>query len=69
VGKKERKLKNGYAQKYRRTVRGIRGVSPGEEKEGYGGKDLQKSEGVMDDESGESMYSRSCLVFRAFGER
>ena len=24
------------------TVRGIRGVSPGEEKEGYGGKDLQK---------------------------
>jgi len=27
-------LKNGYAQKYRQTVRGIRGVSPGEEKEG-----------------------------------
>jgi len=23
-------------------VRGIRGVSPGEEQEGYGGKDLQK---------------------------
>ena len=39
------------------------GVSPGEEMVGYGGKDLQKrkvlslewkSEGVMDDESGES---------------
>jgi len=51
--------KNGYARKYR----GIRGVSPGEEKEGCGGKDLQKrkvsspgwkSEGVMDDESVES---------------
>ena len=25
-----------------KTVRGIRGVSPEEEKEGYGGKDLQK---------------------------
>jgi len=37
------------------SPRGIRGVSPGEEKEGYGGKDLQKSEAVMDDESGESM--------------
>jgi len=42
----------------------IRGVSPEEEKIGYGGKDLQKrivlrlqwkSEGVMDDESGELM--------------
>ena len=41
-----------------------RGVIPEEEKVGYGGKDLQKrkvlslqwkSEGVMDDESGESM--------------
>jgi len=59
VGKKERKLKNGYAQKYRQnSPRGIRGVSPGEEKEGYGGKDLQKSEGVMDDESGESMQQK-----------
>ena len=49
-------------------MRGIRGVSPEEEEEeqevGYGGKDLQKrkvlslerkGEGVMDDESGESM--------------
>jgi len=27
---------------YRETVRGIRGVSPEEEKESYGGKDLQK---------------------------
>ena len=59
-------VKNGYAQKYRQTVRGIRGVStPEEENEGYAGKDLQKmkvlrslewkSDGVMDDESGESM--------------
>jgi len=38
---KELKSKNGYAQKYRYTVRGIRGVSPEEEKVGYGGKDLQ----------------------------
>ena len=46
------------------TVRRIRGISPGEEMVGYGGKDLQrrkvlslewKSEGVIDDESGESM--------------
>jgi len=36
------KSKNGYAQQYRYTVRGIRGVSPEEEKVGYGGKDLQK---------------------------
>ena len=34
------KSKNGYAQKYRYTVRRICGVSPGEEKVGYGGKDL-----------------------------
>ena len=33
--------KNGYAQKYRQTVRGIRGVIPGEEMVRYGGKDLQ----------------------------
>jgi len=41
---KEEKLKSktGYAQKYRLTVRGIRGVAPDEEKEGYGKKDLQK---------------------------
>ena len=46
------------------TVWGIHGVSPEEEKEGYSENDLQKkkvwglewkSEGVMDDESGESM--------------
>jgi len=35
------KSKNEYAQKYRKTVWGIRGVSPEEEKEGYGGKELQ----------------------------
>jgi len=28
--------------KYQKIVRGIRGVSPEEEKEGYGWKDLQK---------------------------
>jgi len=38
----ELKSKNGYAQKYRQTVRGIRGVNPEKEKVGYGGKDLQK---------------------------
>jgi len=32
----------GLCHKYRKTVRGIRGVSPEEEKKGYGGKDLQK---------------------------
>ena len=31
-----------YAWKYRQTVREIRGISPEEEKEGYGGQDLQK---------------------------
>jgi len=45
-------------------VRGLYAVSPGEETEGYGEKDWQKrkvlslewkSEGVMNDESGESM--------------
>ena len=30
--------KNGYGQKYQYTVRGIRGVSHEEGKEGYGGK-------------------------------
>jgi len=32
------------AQKYQQTVRGIHVVSPEEENEGYGGKDLQKKE-------------------------
>ena len=36
------KSKNGYAQKYRQTVQGIRRVSPEEEKVGYGGEDLLK---------------------------
>jgi len=43
--KAEKKLKskrNGCAKKYRQSVRGIRGVSPGEENEGCGGKDLHK---------------------------
>jgi len=40
--KNKKKVKNGYAQKYRQTVQGIRGVSPEEEKEDYGGEDLQK---------------------------
>ena len=47
-----------------KTVRGICGVSPGKEKEGYGEKHSQKrkglslewkSEGAMDNVSGESM--------------
>jgi len=65
-GKKERlKVNNGCPQMYRWTVWEIRGVSPGKkEKEGYGEKDLQtrkvlsmewKSEGEMEDDSGESM--------------
>ena len=64
---------------YRETVRGIRGVSPGEEKVkvGYGGKDLRKrkvlslkckSEGVMDDESGESMELMEEMPLKELGE-
>jgi len=34
--------KNGYAQKYRYTVRGMRGVSPEEEKECCGGRICRK---------------------------
>jgi len=34
--KKLKSKKNGYVQKYWRTVRRIRGVSPEEEKRGYG---------------------------------
>jgi len=44
-GKKQKKKlnsKNRHAQKYRKTVREICGVNLEEEKEGYGGKDLQK---------------------------
>jgi len=41
VENRKTKKVNRYTQKYRLTVRGIRD-SPGEEKEGYGGKDLQK---------------------------
>jgi len=33
---KNYKVKNGYAQKYRQTVRGIRGVSPEENKKATG---------------------------------
>jgi len=42
---KKRKLKSKKTDMLRsigKTVLGIRGVSPGEEKEGYGGKGLQK---------------------------
>jgi len=72
------KSKYGYAQKYRYTVRGIRGVSPEEEKVGYGGKDLRKrkvlslewkSEGVMDDESGESIKLMEEVPLREVGEQ
>ena len=62
---------------YRETVRGIRGVSPEEEKESYGGKDLQKmkvlslewkSENVMNDESGESMEPMEEVPLKELGE-
>jgi len=62
--KKEKTIsKNWYAQKYWLTVWGIHGVHPWKEKEGYGGKDLQKRKvlslkrksKVMDDDRGESM--------------
>jgi len=36
------KVKNGYAQKYVYTVRGICGVSPGEEKGGCSGRICRK---------------------------
>jgi len=39
---KRKREKSGYAQEYRKTFRGIRGVSLEEEKEGYGGKHLLK---------------------------
>ena len=57
--------------------RGIRGVSPEEEKEGYGGKNLQKrkilslkwkNEWVMDDESGELMEPMEEVPLEGLGE-
>ena len=56
---------------------GIRGVSPGKEKVDKGGKDLRKrkvlrlewkSEGVMDDESGESMELMEEMPLKKLGE-
>ena len=56
---------------------GIRGVSPEEEKVGYGGKDLQKrkvlslerkSKGVMDDESGELMELMEEMPLKELGD-
>jgi len=56
---------------------GIRRVSPEEEKVGYGGKDLQrrkvlslewKSEGVVDNESGESMELMEEVPLKELGE-
>ena len=58
-------------------VRGIRGVSPEEEKEGYGENDLQKrkvlslewkSEGVLNDESGESMELMEEVPLKELGD-
>ena len=62
-GTKKLKSKNLICSEVSANSPGIREVSPKEEKEDYGRKDLQKknlslewkSEGVMDDESGESM--------------
>ena len=60
-----------------KKVRRIRGISPEEEKVGYDGKDLQKrkvlslgwkSEGVMDDESCESMELMEEVPFIGLGE-
>ena len=57
--------------------RGIRGVSPEEEKEGYGGNDLQKRKvlslewkngGVINDESGESMEPMEEVPLIGLGE-
>jgi len=42
VDNRKSREKNGHAQKYRQTVRGSRGVSPGEKMVGHGGKDPQK---------------------------
>jgi len=42
VEKQKKSNKNGYAQKYQYIVRRIHVVSYEEEKESYGGKDLQK---------------------------
>jgi len=56
---------------------GIRGVSPEEEKVGYGGKDLQKrkvlslewkTEGVIDDESGELMELTEEVPLKELGD-
>jgi len=58
-------------------IRGIHGVSPEEEKVGYGLKDLQKrkvlslewkSEGIMDDESGESMELMEEVPLKELGD-
>jgi len=59
------------------TKPGIHGVSPEEEKVGYGGKNLQKmkvlslewkSEGVMDDESGVSMELMEEVPLKELGD-
>jgi len=44
VEKSESKKRTCSGVSVRQTVRGIRGVSPGEEKAGHGGKDLQNIE-------------------------
>ena len=82
-GKTEKKLKSKKTDTRRNrpigndAVRGICGVSPGGEKEGYGGEDLQKrkvlslewkSKGVMDDESGESMEPMEEVPLKELGE-
>jgi len=40
--KKNKKVKTDMLRNIGKTVRGIRGASPEEKKEGYGGKDLRK---------------------------
>ena len=58
-----RKSKNGYAQKYAIEKQSGESISPEEKKESYGWKNfhkrkvlsLERSEGMIDDESGKSM--------------
>ena len=73
--------KNGYAQKYRWTIRGIHGVSPEKrkgrlrwewfkEKESFkhGVEETPKSEGIMDDESGELMELMEEVPLKELGD-
>ena len=76
--KKEKlKSKKDKLRSIGKKVQGIRWLSPREEKEGYGGKNLQKrkvlslewqSEWATDDESGESMELIEEMPLKGLGE-